>query len=85
MPVNGSAKRRLELTTRRRAATADGSVGARRARALTALRFFRTYVGLGRGKFGAERPTYLPTYLPTLASGRRTYLPTYLIFRYFTK
>ena len=38
-----------------------------------------------RNKFGAQRPTYLPTYPPAPASVRKTYLPTYLIFRYFTK
>ena len=42
----------------------------------TALRFFWTYVGLIRGNFGARPRTYLPTYLPAAASGRKkTYLP----------
>jgi len=39
---------------------------------------FRTYVGLLRYNFGAKRPNYLPTQLPSAASGRKTYLPTYL-------
>jgi hypothetical protein len=44
----------------------------------SALRFFRTYVGLLKHKFGVKRPTYLPTYPHAAASGRKTYLPTYL-------
>ena len=43
-----------------------------------ALRFFRTYVGLLKHKFGVKRPTHLPSYPPAMASGRKTYLPTYL-------
>ena len=50
---------------------------ARRA----ALGSFRTYVGLLRYNFGAKRPNYLPTQLPSAASGRKTYLPTYLPIR----
>ena len=46
---------------------------------LTGLRFFRTYVGLYTGNFAVKCLTYLPTYLPSAASGRRTYLPTYLL------
>ena len=49
-----------------------------RATSVTALRFFRTYVGLLKHKFGVKRPTYLPTYPHAAASGRKTYLPTYL-------
>jgi len=47
-------------------------------RRLPALGSFRTYVGLLRYNFGAKRPNYLPTQLPSAASGRKTYLPTYL-------
>ena len=48
---------------------------------LTALGSFRTYVGLLRYNFAAKRPNYLPTQLPSAASGRKTYLPTYLPIR----
>ena len=48
---------------------------------LPALGSFRTYVGLLRYNFGAKRPNYLPTQLPSAASGRKTYLPTYLPIR----
>ena len=47
----------------------------------TALGSLRTYVGLLRYNFGAKRPNYLPTQLPSAASGRKTYLPTYLPIR----
>ena len=50
----------------------------RRVSRHTALRFFRTYVGLYKHKFGVKRPTYLPSYPHAMASGRKTYLPTYL-------
>ena len=58
-------------------------------RAASALGSFRDlrdalafiYVGLVRYNFAAKRPNYLPTQLPSAASGRKTYLPTYLPIR----
>ena len=47
---------------------------------LAALGSFRTYVGLLWYNFAAKRPNYLPTQLPSAASGRKTYLPTYLLY-----
>ena len=41
-----------------------------------AFRFFRTYVDLDTHNFAVKCSTYLPTYLPSAASGRKTYLPT---------
>ena len=54
-----------------------------------ALRFFRTYVGLVKHKFGATTSTYLPrpTYLPPAAASGvwpQKNLPTYLKVTAFT-
>ena len=53
----------------------------RTAACAAALGSFRTYVGLLWYNFAAKRPNYLPTQLPSAASGRKTYLPTYLPIR----
>ena len=46
---------------------------------VTALRFFRTYVGLVTVNFGVKRQTYLPTHPPPRPpAAKPTYLPTYL-------
>ena len=45
-----------------------GRFGPREA----ALGSFRTYVGLLWYNFAAKRPNYLPTQLPSAASGRKT-------------
>ena len=47
------------------------------------LRFFRTYVGLLKHKFGATTSTYLPTYHPPRLWPQKN-LPTYLKVTAFT-
>ena len=68
----------LPARTGRARGTARARRGATRARRGAALRFFRTYVGLLRHKFGATNKTYLPTCLPAVPGRKKTYLPTYL-------
>ena len=57
------------------------SVGRGLCSQVAAFGSFRTYVGLLWYNFAAKRPNYLPTQLPSAASGRKTYLPTYLPIR----
>ena len=77
--MHGTATRRGSMKLLRE----NNNVGCRRARLAVgaALGSFRTYVGLLRYNFAAKRPNYLPTQLPSAASGRKTYLPTYLPIR----